>query len=66
MPGDPLAQFTALAVLLDYVLEQVEKKRRPQGRYALWLNQRGRYVKRRLGIFLMRIGGKLVYEGSTL
>lgn len=66
MPFDPLSQFTALAVLLNEVLKQRGKGWRPQGRYALWLNKRERYLKRKLGIFLMRIGGKLVYEGSHL
>jgi len=65
MPSDSLTLFATLMVLLDHTLEQREKERRPQRRRATWLNKRGRYVIRRLGIFLMRIGGKLVYLGYT-
>jgi hypothetical protein len=62
---DPLILFATLMVLLNHALEQREKERKPQGQHAFLLSKRGRYVMRRLGIFLMRIGGKLVYLGST-
>ena len=62
---DPLILFATLTLLLKHALEQREKGREAQGLRVFVLNKRGRYVMRRMGIILMRIGGKLVYLGST-
>jgi hypothetical protein len=62
---DPLALFATLMVFLHHTLEQREQESKPQVRHTFLPRKRGRYVTRRMGIFLMRIGGKLVYLGSA-
>ncbi len=62
---DPLAMFTTLIVFLTHALKEREKEGKPQPRHSFWLSKRGRFVMRRLGIFLMRTGGKLVYLGCS-
>ena len=51
--------------LLGPSLEQRGKEMAHQKQHASSLKRGGRYAVRKLGIFLMRVGGKLVYLGQT-
>ena len=62
---DPLSLFATVMLLIHHALEQREQARKPQKPHPLLQSKKGRYMIRRAGIFLMRIGGKLVYLGST-
>jgi hypothetical protein len=62
---DPLSLFATVMLLIHHALEQREKASKPKKPHLLLQSKKGRYMIRRLGIFLMRIGGRLVYLGST-
>ena len=61
---DPLSLFARVMLLIHRALEQREKASKPQRPHFRLQSKKGRYMIRRLGIFLMRIGGRLVYLGS--
>jgi hypothetical protein len=62
---DPLSLFATVMLLIHHALEQREKASKPKKPHILLQSKKGRYMIRRLGIFLMRTGGRLVYLGST-
>ncbi|GHO99432.1 hypothetical protein KSF_094800 [Reticulibacter mediterranei] len=62
---DPLSIFATVMLLIHHAVEQREKANKLQRPHLLLQSKKGRYMIRRLGIFLMRIGGRLVYLGST-
>jgi len=58
-------RFAIIMFLLGPSLEQRGKEMPHQKQHASSLKRGGRYAVRKLGIFLMRVGGKLVYLGQT-
>lgn len=62
---DDSFRFGMAMFLMRRSLEKRGKKKPHQKQHAFSLKRGGRYVVRKLGIFLMRVGGKLVYLGQT-
>jgi len=60
--NDPL-QAMAL-YMAARMINQQRQPRKQNPRPSIW-KRRGRYLVRRLGILLMRIGGKLIYLGQN-